>query len=697
MAKESEKIHQETRCCKVLLTPNQVEIFDHWVELERQAWNACLGEIDFTNDYRAYNPLSAKAIKKYEGDYCSPIPWSYSRYFLDNGCYSRDENNKDKIDSKDDFATVPLEIGYKNNWGYFAPCCHLVDRASNWIVKQLESSKESDNGWIGGYGYSCPISYHYWENDGGIDFINPVFGFLFKASNKAISAKFRNEHFSKFRLETQEVLNRILNGQNGLPKLNQKVLDSFCNHLSMSFESFKKGDGGKPKFRGKKNTPKSIENSNPDGCIKINPDDTISGFCSTTFGENKNNTLIAPGISKIWRNHDGTIPKVTVIKIVKKNRGFEVHLTGPIQNKKPSTKQPDKMIGLDPGLIHYMTDDSGNTIEMPRFYKRIEKTLAKLQSQVIHKQKENLIIWLNDPSRTTDDIKKLANISEDKASKLLSISSESKAMEIISNNQWQSLLHRLPINLSGNRIVGLRNKIAKLQEKAALQRKQFIEYHTTRLARNYNLVAIEDGLQGNKLRSKPNAKQDESGKFLPNGASAKKGLNKSFADRSIGRFTSRLSDKLKLAGGELVKVPSAYTSCTCPVCGNKDTGHSLKRQRKNKSRILTCSNCNESFDRDAKAANFILQKGYEILTKESLTIDHPHAKDNPLREHILTRKQEFLVKQSSESCGSVGVKSSTKKKTKSKADTAKASRVKKNKPSAPVDNSAFKGFGPLFG
>ena len=91
MPKESEEMHQETRCCKVLLTPNQVEIFDHWVELERQAWNACLGEIDFTNDYRAYNPLSAKAIKKYEGDYCSPIPWSYSRYFLDNGIYSRDE------------------------------------------------------------------------------------------------------------------------------------------------------------------------------------------------------------------------------------------------------------------------------------------------------------------------------------------------------------------------------------------------------------------------------------------------------------------------------------------------------------------------------------------------------------------------------------------------------------------------------
>lgn len=642
--KELEKISQETRRCKVLLTPSQVEIFDHWVELERQAWNACLGEIDFTNDYRAYNPLSAKAIKKYEGDYCSPIPWSYSRYFLDNGCYSRDEKHKEKFDNKNDFVAVPLEIGYRTNRGYFAPCCYLVDRASNWIVKQSESSKESDNGWIGGYGYSCPVSYHYWENNGDIDFVKPVFGFLFKASNKAISAKFRNEHFSKFRIETQEVLNRILNSQKGLPKLNQKVLDSFCNHLSMSFELFKKGDGGKPKFRGKKDTPKSIENSNPDGCIKINPDDTISGFCPTTFGENKSNVLVAPGISKIWRNHDGTIPKVTVIKIVKKNRGFEVHLTGPIQNKKPSTKQPDKMIGLDPGLKHYMTDDSGNTIEMPRFYKKIEKTLAKLQNQVIHKQKENLIIWLNDPNRTTDDIKKLANISEDKASKLLSVSSESKAMEIISNNQWQSLLHRLPINLSGSRIIDLRNKIAKLQEKAALQRKHFIEYHTTRLARNYNLVAIEDGLQGNKLRGKPSTKQDEStGQFLPNGASAKKGLNKSFTDRSIGRFTSRLGDKLKLTGGELVKVPSAYTSSICPICNHKEIDAEYrKKQGKRKDRLFTCSSCNSTFDRDARAANFILQKGYELSAKKTLTIGHPHAKDNPLREHILTRKQDFL-------------------------------------------------------
>ena len=65
-------------------------------------------------------------------------------------------------------------------------------------------------------------------------------------------------------------------------------------------------------------------------------------------------------------------------------------------------------------------------------------------------------------------------------------------------------------------------------------------------------------LKGLSRRNKP--KQDELGRYLPNGQSAKSGLSKSWADAAFGQFFSILKYKAEKAGAVVKEVSPAYTS-----------------------------------------------------------------------------------------------------------------------------------------
>jgi putative transposase len=105
---------------------------------------------------------------------------------------------------------------------------------------------------------------------------------------------------------------------------------------------------------------------------------------------------------------------------------------------------------------------------------------------------------------------------------------------------------------------------AKLHQQIARARKDH-SYNTAHaLLKTGKKVFFHEklNLAGLSRRNKP--KTDENGKFLPNGQSAKSGLNKSWADAAFGQFFNILKFKAENAGVLVVPVNPQYTSMLLP-------------------------------------------------------------------------------------------------------------------------------------
>lgn len=121
--------------------------------------------------------------------------------------------------------------------------------------------------------------------------------------------------------------------------------------------------------------------------------------------------------------------------------------------------------------------------------------------------------------------------------------------------------------------------VAKTHETIVNQRKDFLHKTSRYYANNYDLVAIED------LNIK--------------GMTRNKHLSKSISDTSWGQFANMLCYKLKMLGGQMVKVNPRYTSQKCSGCGEIV-------QKSLSVRTHICLNCGLVMDRDENASLNIL-------------------------------------------------------------------------------------------
>jgi putative transposase len=105
-----------------------------------------------------------------------------------------------------------------------------------------------------------------------------------------------------------------------------------------------------------------------------------------------------------------------------------------------------------------------------------------------------------------------------------------------------------------------------VHQKIARQRSQFHNESANRLvSKSAKHIFVED-LNTKGLTKRNKAKQDESGKYLPNGQCAKSGLTKSILDNGWGQFVDILTHKAANAGVSVVKVNPNNTSQICSCC-----------------------------------------------------------------------------------------------------------------------------------
>jgi transposase len=106
---------------------------------------------------------------------------------------------------------------------------------------------------------------------------------------------------------------------------------------------------------------------------------------------------------------------------------------------------------------------------------------------------------------------------------------------------------------------------------------------------------------------------------LPNGAAAKSGLNKAILSKGWYRFEQALNSVSRYTGTVVVKVPAAFTSQRCSVCGHVDP-----KSRESQA-VFRCTHCARPAEHaDVNAAKNILAAGLAVTVCE----DHPRRSRN---------------------------------------------------------------------
>ena len=136
-----------------------------------------------------------------------------------------------------------------------------------------------------------------------------------------------------------------------------------------------------------------------------------------------------------------------------------------------------------------------------------------------------------------------------------------------------------------------RIKVARIYKHINNQRNDYLHKLSKYIIDENQVICVED------LKVKDMSKDND--------------YNKSMMDASMSRLLTMLTYKASWYGRTISKVPSKFASSQlCSSCGYKNSIMKDLSIRK-----WTCPKCGVSHDRDINAANNILRKGIEILTK----------------------------------------------------------------------------------
>jgi putative transposase len=307
--------------------------------------------------------------------------------------------------------------------------------------------------------------------------------------------------------------------------IHSQVLQDVLRKADKAFKAFfarcKRGDTpGYPRYKGDHQFDSFTY---PQGGYSLTLDNRV---CLSKIGSIK---------VKLHREIKGTIKTCTV-----KREGDCWYVVFACETEQEPLEACDNAVGIDLGLLHFATLSNGSTIENPRFFRKDEKKLAKLQQALAHTKRG-------------------------------------------SHRRKKAVQH-----------------VAKAQRKVRNRRADFLHKQSRKLVNTYGLIVFEE-LQPSNMSKRAKPKQDESGKYLPNGGSAKSGLNKSIVDAGCGQFVQFCSYKAANAGRTVIQVNPTYTSQLCSGCGTV--------KKKDLSERWHRCECGTELDRDHNAALNILRLG----------------------------------------------------------------------------------------
>jgi putative transposase len=145
-------------------------------------------------------------------------------------------------------------------------------------------------------------------------------------------------------------------------------------------------------------------------------------------------------------------------------------------------------------------------------------------------------------------------------------------------------------------------RVAAAHRKVRNQRRNLAHQLSRSLVNNYDLIVHEDLKIANMVR-RPQAKPAHDGSYLPNGAAAKAGLNRSIHDAGWGLLLSFIAYKAEEAGREVITVDPHHTSQRCAQCGHTEPTNRVTQA------TFRCQACGHHTNADINAAINILRAG----------------------------------------------------------------------------------------
>lgn len=309
--------------------------------------------------------------------------------------------------------------------------------------------------------------------------------------------------------------------------IHSQVLQDVLLRLKKTFDAFFRRiengeEPGYPRFQGR-NRYNSFTYPQPGG-FSLTHDNRV---CFSKIGSIK---------VKLHREIKGTIKTATI----KHDAGqWYVIFSCEVGHSEP-LPTVESEVGVDLGVIHFAALSNGTFIESPRYYRRAQKQLEKLQRALSKKKRDS---------------------------------------------------HRRKKAVYS---------VAKAHRKIANQRRDFHYKQAKSLVQGHQTIVFEE-LAITNISKRARPRLNENGTYMPNGATAKSGLNKSILDAGWGQFQQIVSYKAACAGRTVLFVDPKYTSQICSQCG-------IVRKKSLEERWHSCE-CGCELDRDTNAAINILRAG----------------------------------------------------------------------------------------
>ncbi|MFZ3475900.1 RNA-guided endonuclease InsQ/TnpB family protein [Streptomyces sp. 4.24] len=228
--------------------------------------------------------------------------------------------------------------------------------------------------------------------------------------------------------------------------------------------------------------------------------------------------------------HRPVVGKVKTVSVKREGKHWYVVLTAEQPQPEPLPKT-GSVVGIDVGIANFLADSNGEFVPNPRHGRRAADKLTAAQQA----------------------LSKFGRVRRDK----------------------RTANHRRAVE-----------KVATLHRKVRRQRLDHAHKTALDLVRQHDFIAHEDLKIRNMVKAPaPKPDPEQPGVFLPNGAAAKAGLNRSISDAGWGVFLAILTSKAESAGREVIAVDPRNTSRRCPECGHVSAEN---RTTQDKFHCLSC-------------------------------------------------------------------------------------------------------------